>query len=73
MPAQKTPHPFAPSTLPYVTLDHAIERIYALKVDTTTRDGDGTSHEKPHKPLLLHAALSSVGSIFSSFTSYLSL
>jgi predicted restriction endonuclease len=39
-----------------VTLDQAIERIYALKVDTTTRDGDGTPHEKPHKPLLLLAA-----------------
>jgi putative restriction endonuclease len=39
-----------------VTLDHAIERLYTLKVDTTTRDGDGTPHEKPHKPLLLLAA-----------------
>lgn len=40
-----------------MTLDHAIERLYALKVDTTTRDGDGTPHEKPHKPLLLLSAL----------------
>ena len=39
-----------------MNLDHAIERLYALKVDTTTRDGDGTPHEKPHKPLLLLAA-----------------
>ena len=39
-----------------MTLDVAIERLYALKVDTTTRDGDGTPHEKPHKPLLLLAA-----------------
>ena len=38
-----------------MNLDHAIERLYALKVDTTTRDGDGTPHEKPHKPLLLLA------------------
>jgi putative restriction endonuclease len=39
-----------------MTLNDAIERLYALKVDTTTRDGDGTPHEKPHKPLLLLAA-----------------
>jgi putative restriction endonuclease len=39
-----------------VTLAQAIERLYALKVDTTTRDGDGAPHEKPHKPLLLLAA-----------------
>jgi len=26
-----------------------------LRVDTTTRDGDGSAHEKPHKPLLLLA------------------
>ena len=38
-----------------MTLNDAIERLYALKVDTTTRDGDGTPHEKPHKPLLLLA------------------
>jgi len=36
-----------------VNPDAAIERLYNLKVDTTTKDGDGTPHEKPHKPLLL--------------------
>lgn len=39
-----------------MTLQEAISRLYALRVDTTTRDGDGTPHEKPHKPLLLLAA-----------------
>ena len=39
-----------------MTLNEAIERLYNLKVDTTTRDGDGSPHEKPHKPLLLLAA-----------------
>lgn len=39
-----------------MTLSEAISRLYALRVDTTTRDGDGTPHEKPHKPLLLLAA-----------------
>ena len=39
-----------------MTLNDAIERLYALKVDRTTRDNDGTPHEKPHKPLLLLAA-----------------
>ncbi|MFP4261212.1 MAG: hypothetical protein ACLFS1_09055, partial [Opitutales bacterium] len=38
-------------------LAEAIARLYALRVDTTTRDGDGSPHEKPHKPLLLLAAL----------------
>jgi predicted restriction endonuclease len=41
---------------PAVNPDAAIERLYNLNVDTTTRDGDGTPHEKPHKPLLLLAA-----------------
>lgn len=40
-----------------MTLDQIIERLYNLRVDTTTRDGDGSPHEKPHKPLLLLAAL----------------
>jgi len=40
-----------------VTIDAVIERLYNLRVDTTTRDGDGSPHEKPHKPLLLLAAL----------------
>jgi hypothetical protein len=31
-------------------LAEAIARLYALRVDTTTRDGDGSPHEKPHKP-----------------------
>lgn len=39
-----------------VTLSEAISRLYSLRVGTTTRDGDGTPHEKPHKPLLLLAA-----------------
>lgn len=39
-----------------MTLPEAISRLYALRVDTTTRDGDGAPHEKPHKPLLLLAA-----------------
>ncbi|MEY3896657.1 MAG: hypothetical protein RLZZ214_2177 [Verrucomicrobiota bacterium] len=34
----------------------AIERLYDLHVDTTTKQGDGSPHEKPHKPLLLLAA-----------------
>jgi putative restriction endonuclease len=34
----------------------AISRLYQLRVETTTRDGDGSPHEKPHKPLLLLAA-----------------
>ncbi|HAV14649.1 MAG TPA: hypothetical protein DCX06_14325 [Opitutae bacterium] len=38
-------------------LAEAISRLYQLRVDTTTRDGDGSPHEKPHKPLLLLAAL----------------
>jgi putative restriction endonuclease len=37
-------------------LAQAIERLYHLRVDTTTRDGQGKPHEKPHKPLLLLAA-----------------
>ena len=40
-----------------MTVDEAISRLYQLRVDTTTRDGDGSPHEKPHKPLLLLAAL----------------
>jgi putative restriction endonuclease len=40
-----------------MTIDQFIERLYNLRVDTTTRDGDGSPHEKPHKPLLLLAAL----------------
>lgn len=40
-----------------MTLPDAIARIYSLRVDTTTRDGNGNPHEKPHKPLLLLAAL----------------
>ncbi len=48
-PAQATPS--------CVVHDEAwISRLYHLKVDTTTRDGDGSPHEKPHKPLLLLAA-----------------
>jgi putative restriction endonuclease len=39
-----------------VTLSGAISRLYQLRVDTTTKDGDGSPHEKPHKPLLLLAA-----------------
>jgi len=39
-----------------MTLNDAIERLYALKVDTTTRDGDDTPHENPHKRLLIIAA-----------------
>ena len=38
-------------------LAEAIARLYQLRVDTTTKDGDGSPHEKPHKPLLLLAAL----------------
>ncbi len=38
------------------SLDQAIERLYDLRVDTTTRDDQGQPHEKPHKPLLLLAA-----------------
>ncbi|MFW6218222.1 MAG: HNH endonuclease [Verrucomicrobiota bacterium] len=38
-----------------MTIPEAIARLYALRVDTTTRDGDGAPHEKPHKPLLLLA------------------
>ena len=40
-----------------MTIAEAISRIYHLRVDTTTRDGDGSPHEKPHKPLLLLAAM----------------
>jgi hypothetical protein len=40
-----------------MNIAEAIARLYALRVDTTTRDGDGAPHEKPHKPLLLLAAL----------------
>jgi hypothetical protein len=43
--------------LHFMTIDQFIERIYNLRVDTTTKDGDGLPHEKPHKPLLLLAAL----------------
>jgi hypothetical protein len=38
------------------TLDQAIERLYALRVGTTPVE-EGSPHEKPHKPLLLLAAL----------------
>lgn len=38
------------------SLAQAIERLYDLNVDTTTRQNDGSPHEKPHKPLLLLAA-----------------
>lgn len=38
-------------------LAEAVARLYSLKVDTTTKDGDGAPHEKPHKPLFLLAAL----------------
>ena len=38
-----------------VLLAAAIERLYDLNVDTTTKQGDGSPHEKPHKPLLLLA------------------
>lgn len=40
-----------------MTIAEAIARLYSLKVDTTTKDGDGAPHEKPHKPLLLLAAM----------------
>lgn len=39
-----------------LTLDLAIERLYALNVGTTRLE-EGAPHEKPHKPLLLLAAL----------------
>lgn len=39
-----------------VTLSEAISRLYSLRVGTTTTDGDGAPHERPHKPLLLLAA-----------------
>ena len=38
------------------TFDLAIERLYALNVGTT-RFEEGAPHEKPHKPLLLLAAM----------------
>lgn len=38
------------------TIDQAIERLYALRVGTTPV-AEGSPHEKPHKPLLLLAAL----------------
>lgn len=38
-------------------LNEAMSRLYQLRVGTTTQDGDGSPHEKPHKPLLLLAAL----------------
>ena len=44
-------HPPAVPSLP-----QAIERLYELNVDTTTKQNDGSPHEKPHKPLLLLAA-----------------
>ncbi len=37
-----------------VTISHAIERLYDLKVGTTPVE-DGVPHEKPHKPLILLA------------------
>lgn len=39
-----------------MTLDHAIERLYDLRPGTTPVE-EGTPHERPHKPLLLLAAL----------------
>ena len=39
-----------------VPLSEAISCLYHIRVDTTTRDDDGSPHEKPHKPLLLLAA-----------------
>jgi putative restriction endonuclease len=39
-----------------VTVKEAISDLYALRVGTTTTEGDGTPHERPHKPLLLLAA-----------------
>jgi hypothetical protein len=39
-----------------VTLDHAIERLYDLRPGTTPVE-EGAPHERPHKPLLLLAAL----------------
>jgi putative restriction endonuclease len=39
-----------------VTLDEAIERLYALNPGTTPVE-EGSPHERPHKPLLLLAAL----------------
>lgn len=39
-----------------MTPAEAITRLYHLKVDTTTRDGDGAPHEKPHK--IIHSGLS---------------
>jgi putative restriction endonuclease len=42
---------------PYpITIDLAIERLYSLNVGTTRLE-EGSPHEKPHKPLLLLAAL----------------
>ncbi|TAE88808.1 MAG: hypothetical protein EAZ81_13325, partial [Verrucomicrobia bacterium] len=42
---------------PYpITIDLAIERLYSLNVGTTRLE-EGNPHEKPHKPLLLLAAL----------------
>jgi len=38
-----------------MTIPEAIARLYQLRVDTTTTDGDGAPHEKPHKPRLLLA------------------
>jgi hypothetical protein len=38
------------------TIDQAIERLYALRVGTKPVE-EGSPHEKPHKPLLLLAAL----------------
>ena len=39
-----------------MTLDHAIERLYDLRPGTTPVE-EGSPHERPHKPLLLLAAL----------------
>lgn len=39
-----------------MTLDHAIERLYDLRPGTTPVE-EGAPHERPHKPLLLLAAL----------------
>ena len=44
-----------------MTLNAAIAQLYQLRVDTTTRDGDGSPHKKPHKPLLLLVALDLIG------------
>src|SRR5688572_23186866 len=48
----------APPQLPVTSLEEAIERVYGLSVNVI---GAGAQrHERPHKPLLLLAALDSI-------------